>query len=196
MIIYKRVLFAGILGLMIVFVVGWFLSADLVEGDGTVEVTATVGEVTCSVSVTSTAFGNLDLGTINTSTPDILTTMACDAVPSGCTLYVKDTGSGSNPGLWNNSASYLVTSTDAALSAGTDGYGIQAATSSGTWTINSKYEVTGINVGGLTITDTTYASSSSQLSTSTATTTHKAAISSSTTAGSYEDNITYSCTAN
>jgi hypothetical protein len=195
MISYKKVLFAGISGLAIVLLAGWFLSADLAEGDGTVEVTATVGEVSCSVDATSTAFGNLSLVAVNESTPDILTTMGCEAVPSGCTLYVKGTGDTSTAGLYDGS-SYLVTSTDATLSAGTDGYGIQAATSTGTWTINSKYEVTGNNVGGLTITDTEYASSSSGLATSTATTTHKAAISTDTVAGSYTDDIVYSCTAN
>lgn len=197
MINYKKFLFAGISGLVIILLVGWFLSADLVKGDGAVTVTATVGEVSCSVDATSTAFGALNLGSVNDSTPDILTTMACSAVPTGCTLYIEDEGDTSNPGLWNSSASYLVTSTDATLSPGTDGYGIQATTSDGGWTINSKYDKSGNDIGGLTLGgSTTYASSSSGLSTSTATTTHKAAISSSTAAGSYTDTITYSCTAN
>ncbi|HUW71873.1 MAG TPA: hypothetical protein VMV66_01615 [Candidatus Humimicrobiaceae bacterium] len=153
--------------------------------------------MSCSVDATSTTFGNLDLGLVNDSTPDILTTMACAAVPGGCTLYVEDEGDTSNPGLWNSSASYLVTSTDATLSPGTDGYGIQATTSDGGWTINPTYVVTGTDVGGLTLGgSTTYASSSSGLSTSTATTTHKTAISTDTAAGSYTDTITYSCTAN
>lgn len=196
MISYKKVSFAVILGLAAILMAGWFLSADLVEGDGTVTVTATVGEVSCSVDATSTAFGALDLGAVNSSSPDILATMACAAVPSGCTLYVSDAGDTSNPGLWNSSATYLVTSTDATLAAGTDGYGIQATTSDGGWTVNPTYVVTGNDVGGLTLSNTTYASSSSGLSTSTATTTHKAAISSGTAAGSYTDTITYSCTAN
>jgi len=196
MISYKKVLFAGILGLAVVVLFSWFLSAELTKGGGTVTVTATVGEVACSVSATSTAFGALNFGSVNSSSPDILATMACAAVPSGCTLYVNDAGSGANPGLWNSSATHLVTSTDATLSPGSEGYGIQATTSAGGWTINSKYNKSGNDIGGLTLSTTVYASSTSGLSTSTATTTHKTTISTSTAAGSYTDTITYSCTAN
>ena len=195
MISYKKVLFTGILGLTTVLLVGWFFSADTVKGDD-VLVTATVGAVTCSVDATSTALGTLRTDQISTASPDIVATMACGSVPTGCTLYVNDAGDTSNPGLYSSGASYLVTSTDATLSAGSEGYGIQATTTDPGWTINPKYVVTGTDVGGLTIGNTTYASSSSGLSTSTATTTHKAAIATTTPAGSYVDTITYSCTAN
>jgi len=127
--------------------------------------------------------------------------MSCSGTSSGCTLYVKDAGSGSSPGLWKSaSPTYLIASADAILSAGTDGYGIQAtstaAGSGGTLSFNSKYNKTGNDVGGLVLTNTTLASSTVDVSGREAVVTHKAAISSTTLSGSYGDTITYECVAN
>jgi hypothetical protein len=166
------------------------------SSSSTVTVTVTVPEVSCSVSATSTDFGLLPDDAVSASTPNINALMSCSNTASGCTLSVQGTGSGTSPGLWNSVASHLVTSTDATLSGGTEGYGIQATTSDGGWTINSKYDVSGNNVGGLTVTATTLASSTTDITTSTATVTHKAARSATTPEGSYQDTITYSCTAN
>jgi len=161
-----------------------------------VDYTPPAAEVSCSVSATSTGFGLVPDDAVSTSTPNIDVSMSCSYTASGCTLSVQGTGSGASPGLWNSVASYLVTSTDVTLSAGTEGYGIQATSSDGDWTLSSKYVVTGSQVGGLTIAITTLASSTADITTSTATITHKAARSSGTPTGSYQDTIIYSCTVN
>ena len=167
-----------------------------VQISGTTTLQALVAEVSCSVSATSTDFGPLPDDAVSTSTPNINASMSCANTASGCTLSVQGTGDTTTAGLWNSVASHLVTSTDTTLSGGTEGYGIQATTSDGGWTINSKYDVSGNNVGGLTVTATTLASSTTDITTSTVTVTHKAARSATTPEGSYQDTITYSCTVN
>ena len=157
--------------------------------------------VSCSTDISSTDFGTWTDTSIKTSSPNASTTMSCSGTSSGCTLYVKDAGSGSNPGLWKSaSPTYLISSTDATLSSGADGYGIQttstAAGSGGTLGFNSKYNQTGNNVGGLLLTNTTVASSTADVSGREAVVTHKAAISETTLSGDYSDTITYSCLVN
>ncbi|KKS25108.1 MAG: hypothetical protein UU85_C0007G0023 [Candidatus Wolfebacteria bacterium GW2011_GWA2_42_10] len=114
---------------------------------------------------------------------------------------MKDAGNGSNPGLWKSaSPAYLIASADATLSNGVDGYGIQATStasgSGGTLSFNSKYNQTGNNVGGLTLTNTVLASSTVDVSGREAVVIHKAAVSGVAISGSYSDTITYECTAN
>jgi len=86
------------------------------------------------------------------------------------------------------------------LVAGTEGYGIQAATttagSGGTLSLNSRYVQTGNTVGGLTTTTLTLASSSQPTSNREVVVTHKAAVSGLTPAGLYQDIITYECLSN
>ena len=163
--------------------------------------TPVAATISCSTNISSTAFGTLSSASISTASPNASTTMSCSGTSSGCTLYVKDAGSGSSPGLWKSaSPTYLIASADATLSAGTDGYGIQAtstaAGSGGTLSFNSKYNKTGNDVGGLVLTNTTLASSTVDVSGREAVVTHKAAISSTALSGSYGDTITYECVAN
>jgi hypothetical protein len=133
--------------------------------------------------------------------------MSCANSGLGCSLYVKDAGSGSNPGLYKStSPTYLIPSPNAAfdatstLAAGTEGYGIQATTttagSGATLTIAARYNQSGNTVGGLTLTNTTLSSSNATSANRETVVTHKAAISTLTAAGSYSDTITYECTAN
>lgn len=170
-----------------------------------VTVSATVGAViSCSSNIASTDFGTLTDSAIATSTPNASTTISCANSASGCTLSVNDAGSGSNPGLWSSpnliespNGAYAAT---AVLSAGTEGYGIQATTtavgSGGTLGIASRYLQTGNTVGGLATTTITLASSTSASTNREVIVTHKAAIATATPGGSYSDTITYSCTAN
>jgi hypothetical protein len=134
--------------------------------------------------------------------------MACANVGGGCTLYVKDAGDTSDPGLATSSPAYLIPSVNAAddasttLAAGTEGYGINASTTDADGSgaqlgIHPRYlyvETTD-DVGGLEITNQELASTSATTSGYYITTTHKAAISASTQAGAYEDTITYECSA-
>ncbi|MGC8776162.1 MAG: hypothetical protein ACP5QN_02540 [Minisyncoccia bacterium] len=167
-----------------------------------VTVSATVlATVSCSSATTTTAFGSVDANAVYVSTPNVTTTMSCANSSLGCTLSVKDAGNGSNPGLYKStSPTYLITSADATLSAGTDGYGIQGATttngSGGVLILNSKYNVTGNTVGGLTLAGLTLASSSATTSNREVVVTHKMAVSATAPSGNYSDTITYSCVAN
>jgi hypothetical protein len=172
-----------------------------VNGD-TVTVSATVGTtVTCNTATSTTAFGTLTTASVFTATPNVTSTLSCNTA-AGCTLFVNDLGHSSNPGLYNStSTGYLIASADASpLTAGTEGYGIQATTtangSGGTLTINPKYNKTGSNVGGLLTSSTALASSTVPVASREVVVSHLATISGLTAAGSYSDTITYSCTGN
>ncbi|MEM3063079.1 MAG: hypothetical protein QW303_06025, partial [Nitrososphaerota archaeon] len=72
--------------------------------------------ISCSTNVTSTFFGNILTGSIFTSSPNVSSTLSCSGTSAGCTLYVKDVGNGSNPGLYKNSSpTYLILSSDGTL---------------------------------------------------------------------------------
>lgn len=183
-----------------------FLPIDFAKGDD-VTVSATVSQtVSCSASTGTTAFGTLTTSAVSTSTPDITITMSCN-YSSGCTLKVRDSGNTSNPGLYSSTAAHLIGSADssyndtATLTAGTEGYGIQASTnangSGGTLTIAARYNQTGDAVGGLEISDVDISSSTAPIANRETVVKHKAAISGLTDAASdYSDTLTYSCTGN
>jgi predicted membrane protein len=162
---------------------------------------AAAATISCSTNISSTSFGTLTTASIFTASPNASTTMSCSSTSAGCALYVKDAGSGSGPGLYKSAApAYLIASADATLSAGADGYGIQAtstaAGSGGALSFNFKYNRIGNDVGGLTLTNTTLASSTVDVTNREAVVTHKAAVSSQTLSGSYTDTITYECIVN
>lgn len=171
-----------------------------------VSVTAAVTtELSCSSNISSTDFGTLSSGSITTAVSQASTTMACANSASGCTLYVKDAGDTTNGGLYKNpdliespNAAYAASTT---LAAGTEGYGIQATSSDAggsgaSLTLGARYSVIGDDVGGLTVTSQTLASTAATTTGREAIVDHKAAISASTPGGSYTDTITYECTAN
>ena len=175
--------------------------AIVILADDQVQLTATVNpSITFSISATSSAFGELSTGSVTTSSPDITLTVGTNA-QTGYTISVQDEGSGSNPGLYNTTASYLIGSAnssyadEATLSIGNEGVGIQGSSAGAT--IAARYDKSGNNVGGLERTATTLASYSSGMTGNhTVTVTHKAAISSWTKAGSYSDTLTYIATGN
>jgi hypothetical protein len=171
-----------------------------------VSVTATVPtSVTCSLSTTTTAFGNIDPSSVFTSSPNVTTTVSCNPA-AGCEVKINDVGSSTAPGLWNSSASFLIPSPNAAfnatatLVAGTKGYGIQATTtangSGATLNLVSKYIQSGTTVAGLTTSTQQLASSSSPTANREIVVTHKSAVDGLTPAGSYADTITYTCVSN
>lgn len=173
-----------------------------------VTVNATVATtISCSVSTTTTAFGTLTSSALTTSTPNVSSTMACANDSLGCTLSLNDVGSSTlGGGLYASAINKLINSPNAAfnatasLAAGTEGYGIQAATTSaGTgavFGIALRYLQTGTVFGGLTTTTLTLASTSATTSAREVIVTHGADISTVTAGGTYTDTITYSCTAN
>ncbi len=148
--------------------------------------------LTCTLSATLTSFSNLTPNAVSTSSPDITIT----ATSSGAfQITVRDTGTSTGPGLYSSSTNYLIQSTDATLTAGTDGYGIQATTTNSNITINPKYNKSGNDVGGLSLTDIVLASSTVSVSSAQINIKHKASASYLAPVGSYSDTITYSCSA-
>ena len=171
-------------------------SAVTITGTTTLQAASTVS---CSTSIASASFGALTTSAVATASPNASTTASC-TYAGGCTLSVQDAGNGASPGLATTTPAYLIPSATATLSAGTEGYGIQAVTtavgSGAVLVVSSVYDKTGNDVGGLTIANTTLASSTSAFSNREILVTHKAAIGILTNAGSYTDTITYSCTGN
>ncbi len=179
-----------------------------------ITVTATVGtQLSCSSNVTTTDFGAIPVSLISTSSPNASTTMSCLNSTQGCTLSVSDTGStgSSTPhgGLYNSTSTHLIPSPSSTfvasttLLSGSEGYGIQATTTSAgsgaSLSVSPRYEqdLLGVNgVGGLSTTTLTLASSTGDFTSREIAVTHKVAISTITIAGTYNDTITYSCTAN
>ncbi|MGC8981646.1 MAG: hypothetical protein ACP5JU_01725, partial [Minisyncoccia bacterium] len=149
--------------------------------------------ITCQFSATSTDFASLSPSAVSTSSPDITITVTSGG---GFQITVKDAGNGTNPGLYKStSPTYLISSSDATLVAGTDGYGIQATTTNTSISINAKYNKSGNDVGGLSLTDVVLATSSVAVINANINIKHKAAVSVSAPTGSYQDTITYTCSA-
>ncbi|MGC8981647.1 MAG: hypothetical protein ACP5JU_01730 [Minisyncoccia bacterium] len=200
----NKILIITAVVLTIYFGYNLFFNEGLAQTNVTVTATVTT-TVTCSLSTTTTAFGTIDPSAVYTSSPNVTTTVSCNPA-AGCQVNINDQGSGSQPGLWNSSASHLIPSPNstfsatATLAAGTEGYGIQAITTSagsgGTLSLNVRYNQTGDTVGGLTTTTIVLASSSQPVANREVVVTHKAAVSGLTPAGSYQDTINYSCSSN
>ncbi len=184
-----------------------FIYTEFLQAQNTVTVSADVAtSVSCNVSTSTTAFGTLSVSVVNVSSPNVTTTLSCN-FSNGCNLKVSDQGDSTNGGLYKgNAPTHLIPSPNSSFSAtatlvaGTEGYGIQGATttagSGGTLTLSARYNVTGDTVGGLTTTSIALASSSEPVSNREVVVTHKAAISGLTKGGSYSDTITYSCAGN
>ncbi len=176
-------------------------STASVEAD-TTTVSATVATtISCQNNNATSSFGTLNIASVNTSSPNVTATMSCNSA-AGCSLFVNGAGNGVAAGLYASgvSGTPIILSTTTQLTAGTEGYGIQAATSSSgtgaTLGINSTYLKTGDFVGALSLSSTNLASSTAPIANREIVVTHKAAISGLTKAGAYSDTITYSCTGN
>ena len=200
--VFAFLFFGSLVGLFL-----GMLQPSLVAGSSTVTVSATVSNsISCSVSTTTTTFGTLTPGAVAVSSPNVSSTMSCANDAAGCTLSISDAGNGSNGGLYSTSTTTLIPSPDAAfdatstLIAGTEGFGIQATTTSAgsgaTFTVGSDYVYTGNTVGKITTSTMTLVSTNAPSSGRSVIVTHSAAISASTPGGNYSDTITYGCTAN
>ncbi len=169
------------------------LLLEQVVFSATVSLTATVGtSITCTLSTSTTAFGTLTTGAVTTAVPNVTSTVTTNDC-LGFTLNISDTG------LATSSPAYTIASTTGVLAAGTEGWGIQATTttggSGGTVTLLAKYNVSGNTVGSVGA-SAVLASSTVAVTSRNILVSHLAAISASTQAGSYSDTITYSCTGN
>lgn len=143
-----------------------------------------------SYSIDTIDFGTLDSSSVSTAVPAV--TLAITLYGSnGYTIYVKDSGNNTNPGLYNEPDNYLISSYAATLVAGTEGYGIQASSSSAT--IDAVYAKSGNDIGGLNISAQTLASNTTDVKNEQITVNTKAAISGYTPGGRYRDQIFYTC---
>lgn len=177
--------------------------AIVILDDDQVAITSVVDpSISFSLSANASDFGSLSVGSIKASTPNITLTIGTNST-SGYTILAKDQGNGANPGLYNAAASKTIGSADSSygdvvtLSAGTEGYGLQASSAGAT--IGTRFDGAGDEAGGLEVSSSlpTLASHASSMSSNhTITVVHKAAIASWTTAGNYNDTITYIATAN
>jgi hypothetical protein len=198
---------AFVLAMGVVFGGGALFFSGLVFGS-TVAVSATVtGTVSCASSG-SLSFGTVVVSSLTNATANASSSMACTA-GNGCVMQINDVGSTTEPGLWNSTASHLIGSSNdsyaatSTLAAGTEGYGIQVATTSvgagATLAINPNflYATSTNTVGGLTIATANYASSTAPITTAREALIYsKLATSVSTAGGSYADTLTIGCTSN
>ena len=186
--------------IVMVVTIATIFSTLSAQAGQTTAVTATVAStVTCTPDGSTAALGTLSPGSVTTASPAITVTNSCNS-GGGCTIYVNDIGSGVSPGLYASAATTtpLIGSATATLSAGTEGYGIQATTTgAGTGsalTLSGTYNKSGSDVGGLLLATTQIASASAPFASKVITVNTLAAISGLTKAGNYADTITYSCT--
>lgn len=198
-------------GLIILSLVGIFVAmtaGEPVYGDVTVSATV-ASMISCTTPLTSSDFGTIDNTAVFQSSPIATTT-----VNSNGQVYMKVYDVGvptvtTKPGLYCSACpgtddEKTIGSADSAyadtatLSAGTEGYGLQATTSaSNNLKISTRFATTSANyVGGLEASSTnavTVASSSAAVSGEVVTTPLRAAVSASQAQGSYSDTITFVC---
>lgn len=161
-----------------------------------IPVTASVNP-TISLAITNTALalGILDSGTISTS--DYNNIVIGTNGSGGYTITVRGYGNGASDGLYNFGANKLIGSSATTLSAGTEGYGGQCNKVSGNGTCAASYNYSTNQVGELGMAAATFASYNQKPTGSdTFQIRVKAAISTSTEAGSYSDTLTIIGTAN
>lgn len=158
----------------------------------TVDVQATVSE-TIEISVSSSVMnlGTLSSGSVSATSNDF--TIKTNA-GSGYTVNLKDknyTPTSSAPGLHKiSSPTSTIASASTTLLIGTEGYGAQGTTTDGDVNIDAAYGKSGNSVGGLEITDQAFCTAGSATAGDQTTLTLKTTISATTTAGSYEDQLT------
>ncbi len=181
--------------------------------DDSVAAWATVGDtISCNVIPSSLSFGTLTGGSVSETTDTATTTVTSNNTPF---VKIHDWGDYLNAtsGLYAatgtpvyNIASAINGRATSTLLAGTDGYGIKAATTtagSGDLTTNQRYNkfyLEGFHatnaVGGLwqtTSSALTLASSTTGVTGKEIVVTHKAAVSGAASAGDYKDTILYTC---
>lgn len=166
------------------------LQGDFTGTDFGAEATASTVEpyINFTLSSTSVDFGVLSYNSIATASPTVTVTVNTN-VYGGYTLKVADEGDGSNAGLYDSTSGKLVASQTETLSAGSEGYGLQA--DSTTATIAPLYDKSGNDVGALSRTAQVIASNSTNVSGETVDVTSMASTSTTTEGGNYSDVITY-----
>ncbi len=160
--------------------------------------------ITFAIDTTGVTFGTLTSSSVATAT-SVQTSNAFVRMTistngqAGYTITVRDQGNGTNPGMYNSTANYMIGSSDYSYNNSVDltsnaGYGLQAT--SGTATVAAPYNVSGNNVGGFERTAQSLASYNGMADTQTVDMSLKAKVSGLTPAGAYSDTVTVIATAN
>lgn len=140
----------------------------------------------------------LHLGVLNSNSVSETTTLTLTVntnAESGYDLKVDDEGNGADGGLDHETSADFITSAGALLSAGTEGYGLQADSS--TATIDAAYDYWGTDtVGELILTPTQLASNSVKVTDEDTTVKLKVSISGTTVAGEYLDTLIFTISPN
>ena len=153
------------------------------------------GALSCSFSTTTVSFGALTDGGITTAYSSTTLTITSD---SAVFVKVYDKGGGGTAGLYYAGGPDLIDSADATpLTAGSEGYGLQATSTTWDMTIKAQYNYasTTDNVGGLELVGNmvTMASSSGAVTNAKVIIYHKATIATTILAGAYVDSLNYIC---
>lgn len=176
---------------------GYSINPALAVSTTSITVSATVGAtVSCDTTGGSpTDFGSLTSSAIGSSSPMTYATTSC-TYGAGCEVYASSTNSAlycPSGGCAGNS----IASADETLTINSDGYGIQAATTTdGTGEdlqIATKYYKDGDTVGKLELTNTLLSSAGGTYSGNVIRVTYKASIDSTQPGGSYSDLVSYAC---
>lgn len=193
----------GLIGLLVVFTF-----PDLVSGaDETVIMKATVGSIISCDTPLDGADNNF--GTITNLAVFRATTSSTTIGSNGSVyMWVYDSGSGvgGDPGLKGGAVDLIespwatVTDASATISAGMEGYGIQATNTAGTMTINVRYDKAYNTtwVGALevdAVNQQVVASSAGAVSNQQIDVHYKVSVADTTPAGLYQDTVTFSCAA-
>lgn len=160
-----------------------------------IPVTAVVSpSLTFTVSNTTLDLGAMSTGSVATSSFNNVN-IGTNA-HNGYTIYVKDLGDGSNPGLNSAAAAHRIPSATATLAGGTEGYGANCNKVSASGACNFADGATQ-NVTGLTLAGSQFATYGSKpAATEQYQIRVKGAISATTEAGTYIDTLTVIGTAN
>jgi len=173
--------------------------AVVIVTDEQIPVTATVNP-SITFTVANTAFALGDLSPSGISTSNLNNISVGTNATGGYSITVQDvggTGTG-NSGLYSSGVSNLIASTTTTLVAGAEGYGGQCAVTAGSGSCDFSLTSAGEAVTGFS--DSSWSAfahySSKPSSTDTYQIRVKAAISTSTTAGYYQDTLTLVATGN
>ncbi len=155
------------------------------------EVSTTVPYVSMFISKPGLTLGTLNANSISTTTATAVTVNT--NAYTGYQVYVNDSGNGVSGGLYNGSSN-LIESNDQSLVAGFEGYGAQA--SSGSATVDAKYDVSGNNVGGLAVNNNGLSYNTVAAIGESTNVLFKATMAPSTIAGTYTDVVYFTVTPN
>ncbi|MHB8362918.1 MAG: hypothetical protein ACYDBX_04855, partial [Patescibacteria group bacterium] len=145
--------------------------------------------ITFSISSNSLNIGSLSPTAVSSVSNSL--TLSSNA-SNGSNISVSDI----NAGLYNTADSHKIASSTITLSAGSEGYGINASTTYSGLNIEYPYNGTGNSVGALSTSSSTLCSATTTLNAASIVVNYLASISNTTPSGPYSDTVTFIATGN